>query len=130
MIEYQFLDDKLPGQIIAEAGATGGNVHLWSVGIDPVFDLFPKSNNSVYVTGGGGFYRKVTNFTDVEPTEFCQFYYCGVGYAPQTVGHYSSNQGGFDIGGGYQHRFGGMYGDSRTRFFAEVTCTLTRFLLP
>ena len=121
MIDYQYIDDKLPGHIIAEAGATGGNVHLWSFGVDPVFDLFPKSNNSVYVTGGGGFYRKVTNFTNPQQTYFCSFYYCAPGLTNVVVGHYSSNQGGFDVGGGYQHRFGGMYGDSRVRFFAEVT---------
>lgn len=119
-IEYQFIDDKLPGAIIAEAGAEGGHDHIWSFSIDPVFDLFPKASNDVYLRGGGGFYRKVTIFTDVEATEFCEFYYCGEGYAPQTVGHFSSNQGGFDIGGGYQHRFGGMFGESRTRVFAEV----------
>lgn len=120
MIEYQFLDDKIPGAIIAEAGAEGGHDHIWSLTIDPEFDLFPKSSNDVYLVGGGGFYRKVTDFTDVEPTEFCEFYYCGEAYVSQTVGHFSSNQGGFNIGGGYQHRFGGMYGMSRTRFFAEV----------
>lgn len=120
MIEYQFIDDKIPGAIIAEAGAQGGHDHIWSFTIDPEYDLFPKASNDVYLVGGGGFYRKVTDFTDVEPQEFCQFYYCGIGYAPQTVGHFSSNQGGFNIGGGYQHRFGGMYGMSRTRLFAEV----------
>ncbi|MGA7342060.1 MAG: outer membrane beta-barrel protein [Terracidiphilus sp.] len=119
LAEYQFLDDKLPGHIIAEAGAQGGHVHLWSFTLDPVVSLFPKSNNDVYVTGGYGFYRKVTSFTDVEPTEYCYFY-CGTAYESQTVGHFSSNQGGFNIGGGYQHRLGGMYGDSKTRLFAEV----------
>jgi len=120
MIEYQYIDDKLPGAIIAEAGATGGNNHIWSFTVDPQYDFFPKSSNDVYAVGGGGFYRKVTNFTDVEPQEFCSYFYCGIGYAPQTVGHFSSNQGGWNIGGGYQHRFGGMYGMSRTRVFAEV----------
>ncbi|MGB6829384.1 MAG: hypothetical protein WBE41_15155 [Terracidiphilus sp.] len=120
LIEYQFLDAKLPGAIIAEAGAQGGHDHIWSLTLDPVISLFPKSSNDVYVTGGGGFYRKVTSFTDVEPTEYCQFYYCGVGYTPQVVGHFSSNQGGFNIGGGYQHRMGGLYGDSKMRLFAEV----------
>ena len=62
----------------------------------------------------------MTSFTDVEPTEFCEFYYCGIGYTPQVVGHFSSNQGGFNIGGGYQHRMGGAYGDSNTALFAEV----------
>lgn len=120
LVEYQFMDDKIPGAIIAEAGAEGGHAHIWSFTIDPVVDLFPKAANDVYITGGGGFYRKVTSFTDVEPETYCEFYYCGVGYAPQVVGHFSSNQGGFNIGGGYQHRLGGMYGDSKTRLFAEV----------
>ncbi|MGH7442971.1 MAG: hypothetical protein ACREKE_09895 [bacterium] len=120
LMEYQFIDDKLPGAIIAETGAQGGHVHIWSLTLDPVFDLFPKSSNDVYITGGGGFYRKVTIFTDVEPEEFCSYYYCGVGYAPQTVGHFSSNQGGYNIGAGYQHRMGGMYGPSKMAFFAEA----------
>jgi hypothetical protein len=119
LAEYQFIGDKLPGKIIAEAGAQGGHVHLWSLTLDPVISLFPKSNNDVYVTGGYGFYRKVTSFTDVEPTQYCYFY-CGVAYANEVVGHFSSNQGGFNIGGGYQHRLGGMYGESKTRIFAEV----------
>jgi len=121
-IDYQFLDDKLPGALIAETNgqATGGHAHIWSFTIDPVVDLLPKATNDFYVTGGGGFYRKVTSFTFPEPQEFCSYFYCGVGYAPGTVGHFSSNQGGFNIGGGYQRRMGGMYGDSNTTLFAEV----------
>ena len=122
LAEYQFIDDKLPGAIIAEAGATGGNVHIWSLTLDPVVSLFPKSANDVYVTGGGGFYRKVTSFTDPQQTEYCDYYYgyCGIGTVNAVVGHFSSNQGGFNIGGGYQHRMGGMYLDSKMKFFAEV----------
>jgi hypothetical protein len=120
LAEYQFLDDKLPGAIIAETGATGGNAHIWSLTLDPVVDLFPKSTNSVYVTGGGGFYRKVTNFTDPEEAEYCEYYYCGVTTENEVVGHFSSNQGGFNIGGGYTHRLGGVYGDGQMKLFAEV----------
>ena len=120
LIEYQFIDDKIPGALIAQAGATGGNDHIWSFTIDPVFDVFPKATNDVYITGGGGFYRKVTNFTDPQPTEFCSYFYCGVGYQNQVVGHFSSNQGGFNVGGGFQHRLGGMYGEGKAKLFAEV----------
>ncbi len=120
LIEYQFIDDKLPGALIAETGATGGHAHIWSFTMDPVIDLFPKSSNDIYATGGGGFYRKVTSFTVLEPTEFCSYFYCGVGYAPATVGHFSSNQGGYSIGGGYIHRMGGIYGTSKMKLFAEV----------
>jgi hypothetical protein len=120
LVEYQFIDDKLPGALIAETGATGGNAHIWSFTVDPVFYLFPKSHNDVYVTGGGGFYRKVTNFTDPQPAEFCTYYYCGIGYQNVTVGHFSSNQGGWNIGAGYAHRLGGIYGDSKMQLFAEA----------
>jgi len=123
LIEYQFLDDKLPGALISETNgaATGGHAHIWSFTLDPVFDLFPKASNDVYVTGGGGFYRKVTTFTFPMATEFCSYFYCGTGYVPGTVGHFSSNQGGFNFGGGYQHRFGSMYGDtSTTAIFLEA----------
>lgn len=122
LAEYQFIDDKLPGKLIAETGATGGNAHIWSLTLDPVVSLFPKSQNDVYVTGGGGFYRKVTSFTDPQQTYFCDYYYgyCGVGVVNAVVGHFSSNQGGWNIGGGYQHRMGGMYGDSKMKLFVEA----------
>jgi hypothetical protein len=120
MAEYQFMDDKLPGSIIAEAGSDGGHAHIWSLTLDPVIDLLPKNTNSVYVTGGGGFYRKVTSFTDIEPTEYCDYFYCGIGYSPQVVGHFSSNQGGWSIGGGFTHRLGGIYGDGKAKLFAEA----------
>ena len=121
LLEYQFIDDKLPGSLIAATqGADGGHAHIWSFTAAPVFDLFPKSSNDIYVTGGGGFYRKVTIFTVLSPTQFCSYFYCGYGYAPSTVGHFSSNQGGWNIGAGYQHRLGGMYGDSKLKIFAEA----------
>jgi len=120
LIEYQFIDDKLPGAIIAETGANGGNAHIWSFSVDPVFDLAPKRTNDLYVTGGGGFYRKVTNFTDPEEAEYCSYYYCGIGYENQVVGHFSSNQGGWNIGAGFLHRMGGIYGDGKVKLFAEV----------
>jgi hypothetical protein len=120
LAEYQFIDDKLPGAIIAETGANGGHAHIWSLTLDPVFDLFPSSTNSVYVTGGGGFYRKVTSFTDPEETEYCDYYYCYPGTTNAVVGHFSSNQGGWNIGAGFTHRLGGLYGDSKMKLFAEV----------
>jgi hypothetical protein len=119
LIEYQFMDDKLPGYLIAETGANGGYAHIWSFSFDPVIDLMPKASNGVYITGGGGFYRKVTSFTDPEEEEYC-YYFCEVGVVPTVVGHFSSNQGGFSIGAGFVHRIGGMYGDSNTKLFVEA----------
>jgi opacity protein-like surface antigen len=115
MTEYQFIDDKLPGQIIAETGATGGHVHIWSLTLDPVIDLVPKGSMDVYVTGGGGFYRKVTSFTDPQDVLYCDYFYCGVVTQNVVVGHFSSNQGGWNVGMGIAHRFSG-----NMKLFAEA----------
>ncbi|MFC5863883.1 porin family protein [Acidicapsa dinghuensis] len=120
LIEYQFMDNKLPGGLIADAGAEGGHAHIWSLTVDPVFDLFPKAKNSVYVTGGGGFYRKVTSFTDPEEVEEC-YYFCGIGYENVVVSHFSSNQGGVNGGIGFTHRLGdSSMGYSNMKLYAEA----------
>ena len=119
LIEYQFIDDKLPGYLIAEAGAKGGYAHIWSFTIDPVIDLMPKATNDVYVTGGGGFYRKVTSFTDPEETSIAitsarlerQTPWSGTSRpirAASTSARASSTG------------LGGMYGDSNTKLFVEA----------
>ena len=105
MAEYQFMDNKLPGGLIADAGAQGGHAHIWSLTLDPVIDLLPGKKNGVYVTGGGGFYRKVTSFTDPEEVEEC-YYFCYTGVENVVVSHFSSNQGGLNIGFGITHTLG------------------------
>lgn len=115
MTEYQFIDDKLPGAIIAQAGAQGGHDHIWSLTLDPVIDLIPKGHMDVYVTGGGGFYRKVTSFTDPTQTQYCTYYYCGIATTNVVVGHFSSNQGGWNVGAGVAHRLNG-----NMKLFAEA----------
>ena len=116
LIEYQFIDDKLPGAFIAAAGngATNGNAHIWSITLAPVIDLFPKRTNSVYITGGGGFYHKTT-FFDIQ--QCCDYY--GNPITINTNG-FSSRQAGANIGMGYSRRLGGMYGDGKMKLFAEA----------
>jgi hypothetical protein len=121
LIEYQFLDAKLPGYLIAETGANGGYAHIWSFTFDPVVDLMPKATNDVYITGGGGFYRKVTSFTDPVDADYCDYFYGCYGVTEnEVVGHFSSNQGGYNAGAGFQHRLGGQYSDGKARLFVEA----------
>jgi len=113
--EFQFIDNKLPGAFIAEAGAgaSNGNTHIIAITANPVVDLFPKSTNSVYLTGGGGYYHKSTNFSI---QVCCDFY----GYPVSiNTNSFSSNQLGGSFGVGYTHRLGGSYGDSKMKLFAE-----------
>lgn len=121
LIEYQFIRTGLAQYIINEAGSQGGNTHIWSFTLDPSYDFFPKSTNDFYVTGGGGFYRKLTSFTNPTQQYYCSYFYGCYGVTVnQVVGHFSSNQGGWNIGAGYYHRFGGIYGTSKMKFFAEA----------
>jgi hypothetical protein len=120
-IEYQFIDDKLPGGLIADAGAQGGDAHIWSFTLDPVLDFFPRRRNDIYLTGGGGFYRKLTSFTDPEETYICT-YFCYPGVENVVVSHFSSNQGGANIGLGLTHKLGDSStgSDGRLKIFAEA----------
>jgi len=116
MIEYQFITDKLPGALIAQTGADGGHAHIWSFTMAPVIDLTPRGPVDVYVTGGGGFYRKVTSFTNPQEVLYCNYYYCGIGITDVVVGHFSSNQGGWNAGMGLAYRPGG----GNMKIFAEA----------
>ena len=120
LAEYQFIDDKLPGMLISETGANGGHAHIWSFTLDPVIDLAPGRRNDLYVTGGGGFYRKVTSFTDPQAFQYCDYYYCGIGTQNQVVGHFSSNQGGWNVGAGYTHTLGAQMRGNNLKLFAEA----------
>ena len=125
LIEYQWNRDKIPGstltQLAIESGSNvpfGGNVNTWSFTIDPIiYQPFTKTIGG-YVTGGGGFYRKVTNFTAPVLGTTCYYYYCYEGYFPTTIAHSSSNQGGLNFGVGFYWKAFGE--DSNTKFYTEV----------
>jgi len=120
-LEYQFIHSKLPDAIVAEAGATGGYDTLWSFTVDPMYEVNPKSAITFYGVGGGGFYRKVTNFTDPQQGFYCDYFgFCYGVTQNVVVGHFSSNQGGWNIGGGLEHRFAGWNGDGKMKIFAEA----------
>jgi hypothetical protein len=115
--EFQFLDNKLPGALVAAGGGQTGNSHIIALTVDPMIDLFPKRVNSAYITGGGGYYHKSTNFTI---QECCDFY----GYPVNvTANSFTSNQAGVNLGVGISHRLGGVYGDGKMKVFGEARYT-------
>ncbi|MGO8932316.1 MAG: hypothetical protein ACLPLZ_02150 [Terracidiphilus sp.] len=118
LLEYQFMDDKLPGAFISAVGTQSGNAHFNSITGSPVIDLTPKWHNGVYVVGGFGYYHKSTNFSDYE---CCDLY----GYeVPENVLTITSNQWGGNAGLGIYHRLGGdLYGPDTagtSEIFAEA----------
>jgi hypothetical protein len=120
LVEYQFNRNKIPGDTLAAVGAPGGNINTWSFTIDPIIYLPPiTSKLGAYVTGGGGFYRKVTNYTS--PAESCffdPFFGLICNTQNETIYHFSSNQGGVNIGAGLYWRAFGP--DSHAKLYAEA----------
>lgn len=129
LLEYQFDRQKIPGatlttvyneansQGVGLTSPLGGNVNTWSLTVDPI--LYQRISKSFggYVTGGGGLYRKVTNFTTPELEEEC-YYYCEEGYEYETVAHSSSNQYGLNFGVGFYWKAFGE--DSSAKLYAET----------
>lgn len=125
LLEFQFNRNKIPGSTLAALAIAnntgtplGGNINTWSLTVEPVvYQPFTQSVGG-YLIGGGGFYRKVTNFTEPALSTECDYYFCYSGYVPQTVAHSSSNQGGLNLGVGlYWKAFGP---DSNAKLYAEA----------
>lgn len=124
LLEYQFNREKMDNGYLtafnatgsgSSSGGLGGNINTWSLTLDPVFYLPYNAGSGFFLTAGGGFYRKVTNFT----TPVCGFdYYYGYYCQNSTAYHFSSNQGGFNGGVGWYHKIFGP--DSNGKFYAEV----------
>jgi len=87
------------------AGVPDGNEHIWTVDLNPKFNVIRRGRMDGYIIGGGGFSRALTNFT--VPVVFACFDYYFGPYPCSgtiTVAHTSTNQGNIDIGGGAEWR--------------------------
>lgn len=97
----------------------GGNVHVWSFSLQPIVNLKTGEGLGAYVTGGVGFYHKVSNFTLPEEEEYCDpiYGFCEGYYANANIDHYTSNAPGFDVGLGLTYKVSRF---ANERLFAEV----------
>ena len=117
LFEYQFNRNKIPGATLAQVGTSGGHITSHLLLFDPIIYLFPKHSWTPYITGGGGFSRKVTAFTNLQQQQFCYYYFCSYGYAPVTVAQFSSMQAAADLGIGFAWKAFGS--GSNAKLFAE-----------
>lgn len=107
-----------PGNQTPLLTALGGNNHVWSITLQPIYNLKTSEGLGAYVTGGGGFYHKVANFTVPTIGTYCDpFYGCYSFTANQTIDHYTSNAFGINVGFGATYKFSHF---SNERLFAEV----------
>ncbi|HEY0786321.1 MAG TPA: hypothetical protein VGD62_10650 [Acidobacteriaceae bacterium] len=126
LAEYSFNSNKIPGRTLSAIALSdgtnppGGNVHTWALTLEPMFYYAnsPKHKYGGYVIGGGGFYRKVTSFT--EPVQYCEYTYYGeiCGYVNAVAAHFSANAGGVNLGTGMTYKLFGP--DSSAKLFAEA----------
>jgi len=92
-VQYNYDHFGIPAAQLNLVGEPNGDVHLWSFGLDPYFNIPTHSKMGAYVIGGVGFYRKVTEFT--QPYTSC-YYYCYT--SPVVVEHFSNNAFGANAG--------------------------------
>jgi len=118
LAEYGFNRDNIPQNTLTNVGEPNGNVHVWSLTLDPIFYYKTSGRVGGYVTGGGGFYRKLTSFTEsVYEGNYCSYFGCYPSYGTEVLSHFSSNQGGVNIGTGVTYK---PSVDGKGKFFAEV----------
>jgi hypothetical protein len=125
MIEYNYDHFSVPQPLVDSIfvstyyGNQGvvGRVHLWSLTLQPTFEVVQTEHYGLYLTGGGGFYRKVTVFS--ESTSKCNptgsyVNVCVLG----SSGEYrlSNNAGGMNVGAGIARR---ISDSSNAKLFIE-----------
>ena len=97
-----------------------GNNHVWSFTLNPTFTLPTKGSLGAYAVVGGGFYHKVTNFTEPTIEESC-YYYCEEYQVNSNIDHYTSNAFGVNGGVGLTYKFSRF---SNARFYVEARYVL------
>lgn len=96
----------------------GGTSHVWSLTLNPIYNVVDGEKLGAYVVGGLGFYHKTANFTIPGVGQYCDPYYgCYQVQADQTIDKYTSNAPGFNGGFGLTYK-GSRFNDMK--FFAEA----------
>lgn len=101
----------------------GGNSHIWSFTLDPIYNFYNSDTLGAYVIGGGGYYHKIANFTVPTIGTYCDFFgFCYQFQANQTIDHYTSNAFGVNAGLGATYKFSRF---ASTRFYVEARYVYT-----
>ena len=97
-----------------------GNNHVWSFTLNPTYTIPTNGSLGAYLVVGGGYYHKVTNFTQPTTEEEC-YYYCGEVTVNANIDHYTSNAFGVNGGFGLTYKFSRF---SNERFYLEAKYVL------
>jgi hypothetical protein len=128
---YQVYCTNNPGDQLCSGGTPqisglDAYSHIWSLSLQPVYKFPLGESLGAYVTGGFGFYHKITTFTVAETG--CDPYYLEEGYgcieesANEPIDSYTSNAPGVDAGIGLTYKFSRF---SNERFYVEARYVYT-----
>ncbi len=105
------------GNLVSFAGLDG-TTHVWSLTVNPMYTYYQGESFGAYVIGGGGFYRKVSNFTLPQQGYYCDYFgFCYSFTSNQVFDHYSNNAGGLNGGLGFTYKMGRF---SSSQLYAEA----------
>jgi hypothetical protein len=81
-------------------GAEGGNVNIFSATVDPIFHLMSHGNKDVYLTAGGGLFRRSQSFGPPLPAGvyFSNPFLFTNSSGSSVVNQFSVNKPGWDAG--------------------------------
>jgi hypothetical protein len=119
MVDVGYNSMGISSPMLNNLGFGGGSLTVFSVTLNPVVHLLPKSSTDIYVTGGG-YYRENQDFTQPSVANGLGFdpffgFYPYAAPVNVVVSSYSVNKPGIDVGAGIA--FGKKWGG---KFFAEA----------
>jgi len=123
LVQYDFVDLGVSNSILDSlsnsAGVSiDGHSHVWSLTVDPVINFSDShSRYGAYITGGGGFYRKLTSFSENSCDPYYEVYYGVCLQDSSTLAHWSNNAGGVNAGVGFTYKISAY---SNLKLFAEA----------
>jgi opacity protein-like surface antigen len=105
LLQFNYNDLGINSGTLANIGVPGGSDSIWSLTLNPIVHLTPRSKADVYVIGGGGLYHRNYEFT--APTvatvtgfdPFLGFFPYNIA-ANQVIASESLNKPGFNVGVG------------------------------
>ncbi len=119
MLDYDYTHFGIAsGELNRVNPGGGGDTHLWSFTLNPIFNYKTSGHLGGYIVGGGGFYRKLVSFTQPTNSQCAYYSYFGCipGQVNQTVAHFSNNAFGINFGTGVTYKFSEY---SHLKLFAE-----------
>lgn len=120
--QFQFNGLDINSTTLNNAGFPGGDMHLWSLTLDPVIHFAPSNRFNPYIIGGGGLYHRTIEFTAPTIATVAGFDpFLGIFFpidvpANQVLQSMSVYKGGVNIGMGFSIPLG----SSKMKLFAEA----------